>query len=198
MSQKTLGIIMNGVTGRMGMNQHLIRSVVAIRAEGGVTLSDGSKVQLDPILVGRNAEKVAALAKAHGIARWTTDLDAAIANPERHDLLRCRDDADAPSPPREGDRRRQARLLREADRDEPRRGGEDLPPRQGEGRQERRRAGQALPARPAEAQHAARLRLLRPHADGARASSAIGCSRAIGASRRSARPGTTAPRTAAA
>jgi predicted dehydrogenase len=81
MSQKTLGIIMNGVTGRMGMNQHLIRSVVAIRAEGGVTLSDGSKVQLDPILVGRNAEKVAALAKEHGIARWTTDLDAAIANP---------------------------------------------------------------------------------------------------------------------
>ena len=79
---KTLGIIMNGVTGRMGMNQHLIRSVVAIRAEGGVTLSDGSKVQLDPILVGRNAEKVAALAKEHGIARWTTDLDAAIANPK--------------------------------------------------------------------------------------------------------------------
>ena len=82
MAQKTLGIIMNGVTGRMGMNQHLIRSVVAIRAEGGVTLSDGSKVQLDPILVGRNAEKVAALAKEHGVARWTTDLDAAIAKPE--------------------------------------------------------------------------------------------------------------------
>src|SRR5215210_7088010 len=82
MSQRRLGIIMNGVTGRMGMNQHLIRSVAAIRAEGGVTLSDGSKVQLDPILVGRNAEKVAALAKAHGVERWTTDLDAAIANPQ--------------------------------------------------------------------------------------------------------------------
>jgi predicted dehydrogenase len=82
MTQRTLGIIMNGVTGRMGMNQHLIRSVVAIRAEGGVTLSDGSKVQLDPILVGRNAEKVAALAKEHGIARWTTDLDDAVANPD--------------------------------------------------------------------------------------------------------------------
>ena len=80
MSQRTLGVIMNGVTGRMGMNQHLIRSVAAIRAQGGVSLSDGSKVQLDPILVGRNAEKVEALAKAHGIARWTTDLDAAIAN----------------------------------------------------------------------------------------------------------------------
>ncbi|WP_088344349.1 MULTISPECIES: Gfo/Idh/MocA family oxidoreductase [Rhodomicrobium] len=81
MSQRTLGIIMNGVTGRMGTNQHLIRSVAAIRAAGGVALSDGSRVQLDPILVGRNAEKIEALAKAHGIARWTTDLDAAIANP---------------------------------------------------------------------------------------------------------------------
>jgi predicted dehydrogenase len=82
MAQKTLGIIMNGVTGRMGMNQHLVRSVVAIRAEGGVTLSDGTKVQLDPVLVGRNAEKVSALAKEHGIERWTTDLDAAIADPK--------------------------------------------------------------------------------------------------------------------
>src|SRR3712207_1795035 len=81
MAQKTLGIIMNGVTGRIGMNQHLIRSVVAIRAQGGVTLSDGSKVQLDPILVGRNAEKIEGLAKAHGVERWTTDLDAAIADP---------------------------------------------------------------------------------------------------------------------
>jgi predicted dehydrogenase len=80
MSQRTLGIIMNGVTGRMGTNQHLIRSVAAIRAAGGVMLSDGSRVQLDPILVGRNAEKIEALAKAHGVARWTTDLDAAIAN----------------------------------------------------------------------------------------------------------------------
>jgi predicted dehydrogenase len=80
MSQRTIRIIMNGVTGRMGTNQHLIRSVAAIRAQGGVGLSDGSRVQLDPILVGRNAEKIEALAKAHGIARWTTDLDAAIAN----------------------------------------------------------------------------------------------------------------------
>src|SRR6476469_714644 len=81
MAQKTLGIIMNGVTGRMGMNQHLILSVVAVSLKKKVTLSDGSKVQLDPILVGRNAEKVAALAKEHGVQRWTTDLDAAIANP---------------------------------------------------------------------------------------------------------------------
>jgi predicted dehydrogenase len=81
MTTRTLGLVMNGVTGRMGMNQHLIRSVVAIRANGGVTLSDGSKVQLDPVLVGRNAEKVEALAKSYGVERWTTDLDKAIADP---------------------------------------------------------------------------------------------------------------------
>jgi predicted dehydrogenase len=79
---KTLRVVMNGVTGRMGMNQHLIRSVVAIRAQGGVPLSDGSRVQLDPILVGRDSEKVARLAKAHGIERWSTDLDKEIANPD--------------------------------------------------------------------------------------------------------------------
>ncbi|WGF87706.1 Gfo/Idh/MocA family protein [Marinivivus vitaminiproducens] len=81
MSHKPLGIVMHGITGRMGMNQHLIRSVAAIRAQGGVVLSDGSKVQLDPILVGRNAEKVETLARQNGIERWSTDLDQAIADP---------------------------------------------------------------------------------------------------------------------
>ena len=82
MATQRLGLIMHGVTGRMGMNQHLIRSIVAIRAQGGVTLSNGDTVMPDPILIGRNAEKMEALAKAHGIARWGTDLDAALANPE--------------------------------------------------------------------------------------------------------------------
>jgi predicted dehydrogenase len=82
MAQKRLGLIMNGVTGRMGMNQHLIRSIAAIRAQGGVTLSNGDKVMPDPILIGRNAEKIAALAKAHNIERWGTDLDKALANKE--------------------------------------------------------------------------------------------------------------------
>ncbi len=81
---KTLGLVMNGVTGRMGTNQHLVRSVAAIRAQGGVKLSDGTRVQLDPILIGRNADKVAALAKANGVERWGTDLDAAIADPNNH------------------------------------------------------------------------------------------------------------------
>ena len=77
---KRLGIIMHGVTGRMGMNQHLIRSILAIRKQGGVTLKDGSRVMPDPILIGRNAEKIEALAKAHGVERWGADLNAALAN----------------------------------------------------------------------------------------------------------------------
>ncbi len=81
MAQRRLGLVMNGVTGRMGLNQHLVRSIVAIRREGGVPLSNGDRLMPDPILVGRNAEKIEALARAHGIDRWTTDLNAALANP---------------------------------------------------------------------------------------------------------------------
>ena len=82
MAQHRLGLIMNGVTGRMGMNQHLIRSIVAIRDQGGVTLENGDRVMPDPILVGRNSEKLAALAKTHGLTRFTTDLAGALKNPE--------------------------------------------------------------------------------------------------------------------
>ncbi len=82
MSTQRLGIIMHGVTGRMGMNQHLIRSILAIRAQGGVVLSNGDRVVVDPILVGRNADKIERLAKEHDIERWTTDVDAALANPD--------------------------------------------------------------------------------------------------------------------
>ena len=81
MTTQKLGIIMHGVTGRMGLNQHLIRSICAIRAQGGVQLANGNKVMPDPILIGRNSDKMAALAKTHGIERWGTDLDAALANP---------------------------------------------------------------------------------------------------------------------
>src|SRR6201987_3558020 len=77
-----VGIIMNGVTGRMGTNQHPVRSIGAIRAAGGVALADGRSALPDPILVGRNEEKLRALAQAHGIPRWTTDLDAALRNSE--------------------------------------------------------------------------------------------------------------------
>jgi predicted dehydrogenase len=81
MKTERLGIVMNGVTGRMGTNQHLVRSIAAIRAQGGVALPDGRRVIPDPILVGRNADKLEALAQAHGVARWSTDLDAALADP---------------------------------------------------------------------------------------------------------------------
>ena len=82
MQQRRIGIVMNGVTGRMGMNQHLIRSIAAIRSEGGLRLQNGDTLMPDPILVGRNEPKLAALARAHGIDRWTTDLDQALANPD--------------------------------------------------------------------------------------------------------------------
>ena len=80
MATQRLGIIMNGVTGRMGMNQHLIRSIKAIRDEGGVPLANGDRVLPDPILIGRNADKIAALARAHGVERWGTSIEAALAN----------------------------------------------------------------------------------------------------------------------
>nr|WP_163502450.1 Gfo/Idh/MocA family oxidoreductase [Halomonas socia] len=80
MATQRLGIIMNGVTGRMGMNQHLIRSILAIREQGGVVLSSGDRVLPDPILVGRNADKLRRLAEEYGVERWTTDLDAALGN----------------------------------------------------------------------------------------------------------------------
>jgi predicted dehydrogenase len=82
MATRRLGIIMHGVTGRMGLNQHLIRSIKAIRDQGGVALSNGDRVMPDPILIGRNADKIAALAQAHGLARWGTDVGKALANPE--------------------------------------------------------------------------------------------------------------------
>src|ERR1700723_2033079 len=82
MNERRIGIIMNGVTGRMGLNQHLIRSVLAIRKQGGLLLMDGSRLLPDPILVGRNAAKLEQIAKEHEVARWTTDLQGALANPD--------------------------------------------------------------------------------------------------------------------
>ncbi|WP_246854751.1 Gfo/Idh/MocA family protein [Naasia sp. SYSU D00057] len=72
---------MNGVSGRMGYRQHLVRSILAIREQGGVELSDGRRVQVEPILVGRSEAKLAELAAKHGIEHWSTDLDAVLADP---------------------------------------------------------------------------------------------------------------------
>ena len=78
MAQRTIRVIMNGVTGRMGYRQHLVRSVLAIRDDGGVGLAGGERITVEPILVGRNAEKLAALAGQHGVSDFTTDLDEAL------------------------------------------------------------------------------------------------------------------------
>ena len=81
-TQKThrVGIIMNGVTGRMGTNQHLIRSILAIAAEGGIPVRDGEVIMPDPYLVGRNPAKLEKLSETTGVQKWTTDLDAALAD----------------------------------------------------------------------------------------------------------------------
>jgi len=81
MAVKRIGIIMNGVTGRMGTNQHLIRSILAIIKQGGVKVSDDLTLMPDPILTGRNENKLKALAEAHDVKRYTTDLQSALNNP---------------------------------------------------------------------------------------------------------------------
>ncbi len=80
MAERTIKIIMNGVTGRMGYRQHLLRSILAIRDDGGVALPSGDRLLVEPVLVGRNAEKLARMAKEHGVAEWTTDLAGALAD----------------------------------------------------------------------------------------------------------------------
>ena len=74
----TIGIIMNGVTGRMGKNQHLLRSIVPIINQGGVKISDHETIIPDPVLVGRNATKLDQLSEESGIKKWTTDLDSVL------------------------------------------------------------------------------------------------------------------------
>ena len=79
---RRIGIIMHGVTGRMGMNQHLVRSILEIRRQGGVALKDGTRLMPDPILIGRNAEKIEQLARQYGIKRFSTDLKKALQSKE--------------------------------------------------------------------------------------------------------------------
>ncbi|TWF82774.1 Gfo/Idh/MocA family protein [Kitasatospora viridis] len=81
MSRKVIGIVMNGVTGRMGYRQHLVRSILAIREQGGLPLADGRTLWPEPILVGRNAHKLKEIAEQHGLEHWTTSLDEALAHP---------------------------------------------------------------------------------------------------------------------
>ena len=84
METRKLGIVLNGVTGRMGTHQHLVRSILAIIKQGGVKISDNLRLMPEPILTGRNANKLQALAEQHGPAiigkplKWTTDIDSAL------------------------------------------------------------------------------------------------------------------------
>ena len=82
MKTHEVGIIMNGVTGRMGTNQHYIRSILAIRKQGGVRVSPEEVIMPVPILVGRSEAKLAQLAAMDPGVKWTTDLDAALADPK--------------------------------------------------------------------------------------------------------------------
>jgi predicted dehydrogenase len=81
MTTHTIGIIMNGVTGRMGTNQHLMRSIKAIIEQGGVKISADEVIMPDPILVGRNESKLQSLCKQSGVTKYTTDLDSVLADP---------------------------------------------------------------------------------------------------------------------
>jgi predicted dehydrogenase len=79
---RPIGIALNGVTGRMGHRQHLVRSLLAIRADGGLPLPDGRVLWPEPVLVGRDEAKLRRMAQEHGLSEWTTDLDAALARPD--------------------------------------------------------------------------------------------------------------------
>jgi predicted dehydrogenase len=80
-----IGIIMNGVTGRMGTNQHYLRSILAIRQQGGVKVKDDLVLMPEPVLVGRNAAKLEQLASRDSGVKWSTDLDAALDDP--HNII---------------------------------------------------------------------------------------------------------------
>src|SRR4051812_36861405 len=82
MGRTTIGIVLNGVTGRMGLRQHLIRSILAIRDDGGLPLADGSVLWPEPVLAGRSEAKLRALAERHGLTDWTTDVPSALARPD--------------------------------------------------------------------------------------------------------------------
>src|SRR3954447_12890172 len=80
MAVRNLRIAMEGVTGRLGSNQHLARSLLAIRQDGGLPLKNGDRLIPEPVLLGRNAEKLAGLGAAHGGLQWSTDAATTLAD----------------------------------------------------------------------------------------------------------------------
>jgi predicted dehydrogenase len=81
MTRKVIRVAVNGVTGRMGYRQHLVRSLLAIREQGGVQLASGTAVYPEPVLVGRSEERLRQIAERHGLDRWTTSLDEVLGDP---------------------------------------------------------------------------------------------------------------------
>jgi predicted dehydrogenase len=81
MSRKVVQVALNGVTGRMGYRQHLVRSLLSIREQGGVVLDDGTAVYPEPILVGRSEQRLRDIAERHGLERWSTSVDEVLADP---------------------------------------------------------------------------------------------------------------------
>ena len=80
MKEHKIGIIMNGVTGRMGTHQHLMRSMVEIIKQGGVKTGQNETILPDPVLVGRNEEKLEKLCRLSGIEKMSTDLESTLAD----------------------------------------------------------------------------------------------------------------------
>jgi hypothetical protein len=81
MTEHKIGVIMNGVTGRMGTNQHLMRSIAEIIRQGGVRISPGETIMPDPVLIGRDENKLKKLCLMSGVKKMSTDLDLALADP---------------------------------------------------------------------------------------------------------------------
>ena len=81
MSERRIGVIINGATGRMGTTQHMA-NLLAIAGEGGLALHNGDRLIPDLLLVGRDAARLKALATVHGGQRWTTSLEEALAGPD--------------------------------------------------------------------------------------------------------------------
>jgi predicted dehydrogenase len=79
MSVRSLGIVIDGATGRLGTTQHL-KALLAIRGEGGLPLKNGDRLMPEPMLLGRNAEKLATLAASSGGLNYSTDRDACLAD----------------------------------------------------------------------------------------------------------------------
>ena len=129
MAVRTIKVIMNGVTGRMGYRQHLVRSILADPGPGRCRARDGTRIQVEPILVGRNEESSPRSPSRHGVAAWTTDLDAASPTRRRRSTSTRRSPRERTKAILAAIDGRQARLHREADRRDARRGARARPPR---------------------------------------------------------------------